>query len=153
MIADDIMTAIAESTLDAAAKQRVSAALPHLTEALGKTVPVNAMMIAASTPSGALVFAAEDGWPSLTGVGEFDAAAVAGEVYAAIESSAVFMGGVIIAGVTMLLGEAGVRAQNARAMEISQSRQTPVLAVLMAKHGSEIDVLIAAVPMERRVLH
>jgi hypothetical protein len=60
---------------------------------------------------------------------------------------------VIIAGITMLLGEAGVRAQNDRAMEIAQSQQIPDLAVLMAKHGTEIDMLIAAVPMERRVLH
>ena len=53
----------------------------------------------------------------------------------------------------MLLGRAGVAAQNAEAIAIARSDRKPVLTVLMAMEGGHIDVLIAVVAIERQTLH
>ena len=150
----EVTAAIAASALDVSARRRVSAALPCLSEAVGKVGAFpDALVLAAATPSGSLVFRADEGWPSVDDVGEFDAAAVAAHVYEAIESPAIYQGDFVLAGVALLLGRAGVAAQNARAVEIARSGRKPVLTVLMAREGGHIDVLIAVVAIEQQTLH
>jgi hypothetical protein len=150
----EVTAAIAASALDVSARQRVSAALPCLSEAISKvgTLP-DAFVLAAATPLGSLVFRADEGWPSVDDIGEFDAAAVAGTVFEAIETPAIYLGDLILAGIALLLGRAGVAAQNAKAIEIARSGKKPVLTVLMAKEGRNIDILITVVAMEQQTLH
>jgi hypothetical protein len=150
----EVTAAIAASALDVSARQRVSAALPCLSEAISKvgTLP-DAFVLAAATPLGSLVFRADEGWPSVDDVGELDAAVVAGAVFDAIESPAIYLGDLILAGVALLLGRAGVAAQNAEAIAIARSGRKPVLTVLMARKGSHIDMLITVVSMQRQTLH
>jgi hypothetical protein len=72
----EVTAAIAASALDVSARQRASAALPCLSEAIGKVGALpDALVLAAATPLGSLVFRADEGWPSVDDVGEFDTVA------------------------------------------------------------------------------
>jgi hypothetical protein len=93
-----------------------------------------------------------DSWPVADGRCEPDFARQA--VLAAIERHAAPEAiGVIAAGLSLLLGPEGRARQRHDAAEVRKRGSVPLIVVLMAPHGDDVEAMISTVAVEPRVLH
>ena len=139
----EIEQAIADAAIAEPVKQRLRSCLPWLTEALATCVPVDALVIAAATPRGALIFASE-AWPLLPDA-KLDRGRVALSIHAAIEGGTEH--DIILSGVSYLLGHAGLTTAAADAIEICRRGGFPIVAVLTELVDSVVTLLVSVVPL------
>jgi hypothetical protein len=150
MFVDTIQCAIAEAVIAEAAKLRLQPCLKWLVEALANVAPLDALVIAAATPHGALVFAAET-WPRVDHDAPFDQTRTALAMHAAIEGGTEHS--VILHGLTRLLGRSGLAAAAHDAGLIAARGEFPIIVLLSEHANNHVTSVVTVAALERRVLH
>ena len=136
----------------------ISACLPMLARAVqAMGPPPSGLVIAAATPKGGLVIHAAEGWPEFDERIEqqrerFDHSEIASTVAAAIESPQ-YRGDIVMAGMTLLLGRAGLAAAAADAANIVKAGMRPLLVLLVQRDGPSVSTLITTVEMQQATIH
>lgn len=156
---DELRTAIAEASFNDDTKARMQPCIVQLAEAFDNCGPISGLIvIAASTPKGAVIFAA-DAWPSpeIPGIPEaaYNRGAVALALHEATESAE---SGVVIDSIAVLLGPEGVRNMGNDWRGIAERGLQPVIVVLSERVESVVSVVITVVGIDnssrrQRVLH
>ena len=149
-----VRDAIDTSGFDAAAKRRLHKSAAMLQEALDNSgrLDCSTLAVAAATPRSAVILCAEYGWPEIDAADAVrsrrDADEVAALLAKAIESKTSIPAAVVV-GVALLLGRAGIAAQESDAERIEAEGRRPLTVLLLAKDAA----LVTTAAMEERVLN
>ena len=128
----DSILAVIDGIENAAARPRLRRCLPSLSKVLAhfdrRSVSAG-LLIAAATPDGATVLHA-DGWPQLDR-SPLKQGEVAAALSAAIEAGDMVDGDIILASLTILLGQRGIEAQELDAAQIVEDGGQPMVVALL----------------------
>ena len=111
---------------------------------LGCTRGAGKLVIAAATPKGAVVLAA-DGWPQI-GATKLKTSDVALALSAAIESKG-DEGDTVLTGLTVMLGKAGIAAQAADAAQIIEDGKLPLVVALLERQPKSVALLVTTIAL------
>jgi hypothetical protein len=157
---DEIREAI-DAIVDEAARPRLRACLPMLQQGLsnwrGARPSAHALVIAAATPASCIVFDCRHGWPTdLIPIANFDKGEAALATVVAIESAPTAANtDRILTGLCVVLGSAGIAAQQADAARIIADGGMPLVVALLERQAGSITGLVTTVTSgeRERTLH
>jgi hypothetical protein len=144
----DSVAQLIEDVDDPVARPRLRRCLPYLFEAVANfdaSAASGRLVIAAATPKGAVVLAAED-WPDVKR-SKLKRGDVALALSAAIECKDNWEGDTILIGLTVMLGRAGLGAQAADAALIRQDGKQPLVVALVERQPKTVTMLVTTVAL------
>ena len=154
----DALTRLINATEDEAARSRMQKCLPRLIEVLGYWSGANArsqgLVLAVATPNNAVVLYADNGWPifdatSTTKIERSDAALA---VVKTIEGDSPECE-IVVNGLAVLLGHAGLAAQCQDAAQIARGGKLPLTVALLDHEGATVTLLMTTVEAPVTTLH
>ena len=154
----DILTKAINVIEDEAARSRLQKCLPKLLEVLGYWSGANArsqsLVLAVATSNNAVVLYADNGWPKFdaTATTKIERSDAAHAVVKTIEGDSPECE-IVVNGLAVLLGHAGLAAQCQDAAQIARGGKLPLTVALLDHDGITVTCLVTTVEAPVAMLH